>query len=147
MLYIINMTTKNHSDESTNEIKRRHTAGRNSILVFALLLATLIAGSSTTVDEGALGSRDIAWITLSFIALCTIAWSLVVNYRQADERQQETQRKAAAVAFMAVMFGLFAAQVLHAAHVLNLTIAAQVLFIGGILIWEGLLWAFDRRIK
>lgn len=148
MLYIYNMTTKNELKESTNEINRQRIARRNSVLVFLLLLAALMAGSSTATGPGeSLGGRDVAWIIISFIALCAIVWSLLVNYRQADERQQEAQRKAASLAFIAVMFGLFAVQVLHAVHLVNLSIAAQVLFIGGIIIWEGFLWAFDRLIR
>jgi len=140
------MKIQNKPSESTNEINRRRTAARNSVFVFLLLLAALMAGSSTTTVPGeSLGGRDIAWIAISFAALCTIVWSLFVNYRQADERQKEIQLKAATIAFIAVMFGLFGVQILHAVHLVNLTIAAQVLFIGGIVVWEGLLWIFDRR--
>ena len=145
-LYIRPMITFHKEQESTNEIKRRRSASRNGIIVVVLLFGALMAGSSVSTQPGeAVGARGIAWITLSVIALLVLLWSIFTSYRQADERQQLMQLKAAALAFMAVMFSLFVAQLFHAVNLINLAIAAQGIFIGGVLLWNLFLWAADRR--
>jgi hypothetical protein len=70
---------------------------------------------------------------------------MVISYRQADELQRLNQLKAASVAFLAMLCGVFAAQMLYAILTINLAIALQVIFIGGIVLWSLVHTWLDRK--
>ncbi|MGF7228583.1 MAG: hypothetical protein ACQR33_01210 [Candidatus Saccharibacteria bacterium] len=134
------MNKPQNEQESISDIKRKRTASRYAILVVLLLSLALVEGNSSGSN-----ARTIIWAALSGLAILVLVWATFVSYKQSDERQQIVQLKAAALAFVAVLLGLFVAEMLHAIYAINLNIAIQAIFIGGILLWNSLAKALDRN--
>lgn len=139
-LYILVMNTPKKQQESTSEIKRQRTSTRNTVIVMALLFVALIGGAGATSSPNEnFSTSDIIWGGFSVIAFATLIWSLYISYKQADERQQLIQLKATSMAFLAVIFGVVTAQILHALDIVSLDISIQIIVVGGIVLWASLI--------
>jgi len=133
--------------ESTNEIKRRKTNLRDGLGVGVILLVALLIGSAPQADPGNPTARDIVWASLSFVGILTLLFVSYLAYRRADERQQLVQLKAAAVTFLAVLLGIFTAEILYSLEHVNLNAAIQILFIGSIVLWTLLQKLIESRSR
>ena len=121
--------------ESTNEITRRRINLRDGIGVTAILFIALLIGSTPQSTPGDPSTRDIAWAAVSYLGVLALLLASYLSYRRADERQQLVQLKASAIAFTAVILGLFTAEMLYALKEVDLNPVIQTLFIGGIVLW------------
>lgn len=129
-----------------SEIKRQRTSSRYGITVVALLFVALLAGSvSTMAEDGTPGIRDIIWASLSIIGFSLLLWSLWVDFRQSDERQQLVKLKSTSLAFMFLVFGIVSIQLLDALRLIDLRIALQIVIIGGIILWNIFHRIIERR--
>lgn len=128
----MNKPTK--QSESTNEIIRRKTDMRDGIAVGVILLLALLIGSAPQADPGNPAAKDIIWAAVSFIGVFALLLVSYLGYRRADERQQLVQLKAAALTFLAILLGLFTAEMLHSLKQINLVPIVQILFIGSIVL-------------
>ena len=145
-LYTSSMNTTKKPQESISELKRRRTANRNTVLVMALLFVALLSGASATSTANKnLNLHDKIWGVFSVLAFAALIWSLLVAYKQADERQKLIQLKATSMTFVAVIFSLVSAQILHALNVVALSISVQFIVIGGIVLWTVLTKEVERR--
>ncbi len=133
--------------ESANEIKRRKTNLRDGIAVGAILLIALLIGSAPQVDSHNPSARDIIWALISFVGVLTLLLASYLAYRRADERQQLVQLKAAAITFLAILLGLFTAEMVNALKQINLNPILQILFIGGIVLWTMLQKMIEYRSR
>lgn len=146
VLYTANMNTSTKHPESISETSRIKTLSKNVGISMVLLFIALLAGSGATSSPNeALSSGDIAWGVISVIAFASLLWALYTTYRQADERLKIVHLKATSLAFMAVIFCLVSAQILHALDVVYLNLSVQVIVVGGILLWMSLLKSIERR--
>lgn len=140
------MKTSEKQSESISEMKRQRTASRNAIVVMTLLFVALLTGSgATSSPTGELSTGDMVWGGLSIIAFASLLWSLYISYRQADERQRLIQLKATSLTFVAIIFSMVAAQILHALAIVKLDVTIQIVVIGGIVLWMTLVKAVERR--
>jgi cobalamin synthase len=124
--------------ESKNELNRRRTTLRDGLAVGVILLVALLIGSTPQANPGNPAARDILWAAISFIGVLALLVVSYLSYRRADERQQLVQLKATAITFLAVLLGLFTAEMLYALKQINLNPVIQILFIGSIVLWTGL---------
>lgn len=128
-----------------SEASRKRTTNRNMIIVSILFAASLLLGSAPGNVDGTIGTRDIAWATLSALSFVALVWSMFLGYRQADERQRLIQLQATSISFATVMLGIFIAQLLDALGLVGLKPSSQIIFMGGIILWLSLLWLLERR--
>jgi hypothetical protein len=133
--------------ESINELKRRSAVGRYVVIAVVVLAAALLLGSSPTTSssDGELTTHGVVWGIVSFAGVLALFWAMYVGYRRADERQQSIQLKAASLSFVAVLLGLFITEMLQATITINLAVAVQILFMGGIIAWMGFTKLFEAR--
>lgn len=129
----MNKSTK--QSESTNELNRRKTNLRDGLAVAVILLVALLIGSAPQANPGNPATKDILWAAISFVGVLALLLVSYLGYRRADERQQLVQLKAAAITFLAVVLGIFTAEMLYALKHINLNAAIQSLFIGSIVVW------------
>lgn len=144
-LKVMNKST-NHL-ESTNEIKRRKTNLRDGLAVGAILLLALLIGSAPQGDPSNPAIRDFVWGATSYVGVLALLLVSYLGYRRADERQQLVQLKAAAITFLAIVLGLFTAEMLYALKHINLNAAIQILFIGSIVLWTMLQKLIESRTR
>lgn len=128
-----------------SEAKRQRTTNCNAIIVFILFAISLLLGSAPMDANGGIGTRDIAWAAISFLAFVTLLYSMFISYRQADERQRLVQLQATSLSFGTVMLGIFIAQLLDAIALVALKPSTQIVFMGGIILWVILLRILERR--
>lgn len=121
--------------ESTNEIKRRKSNLRDGLAVGAILFVALLIGSAPQANPGNPAGRDFVWAAISYVGVLGLLLVSYLGYRRSDERQQLVQLKAAAITFLAVLLGLFTAEIFYALKQINLIPAVQILFIGSIVLW------------
>jgi phosphatidylserine synthase len=133
--------------ESTNEVKRRKINLRDGLAVGAILFAALLMGYAPQADPGNPAIRDFAWAALAYAGVLALLLVSYLGYRRADERQQLVQLKAAAITFLAVLLGLFTAEMLYALKQINLNAAIQILFIGSIVLWTMLQKLIESRTR
>ena len=145
--YTPNMNKLTNKSESTNEIKRRKTGLRDGLAVGAILLLALILGSAPQADAGNPHARDFIWAAISFVGVSGLLVAAYLSYRRADERQQLIQLKAAAITFMAVLLGLFTAEMLYALKQIQLIAMIQILFIASIVLWTMLQKFIESRTQ
>ena len=133
--------------ESTNEIKRRKNNLRDGLSVGAILFVALLIGSTPQADPGNPGIRDFVWAAVSCVGVLALLLVSYLGYRRADERQQLVQLKAAAITFLAVVLGIFTAEMLYALKHINLNAVIQILFIGSIVLWVLLQKLLESRTR
>ena len=131
--------------ESTNEIKRRKTNLRDGVAVGAILFLALMIGSAPQATPGNPAARDFVWAAISYAGVLALLLASYLGYHRADERQQLVQLKAAAITFLAVLLGLFTAEMLYALKQINLIPLIQILFIGSIVLWTVLQKLIESR--
>jgi phosphatidylserine synthase len=131
--------------ESTNEIKRRKTNLRDGLAVVAIMLVALLMGAAPQTDPGNPAVRDLVWAALAYVGVLALLSVTYLGYRRADERQQLVQLKAAAITFLAVVLGIFTAEMLYALKHINLNATMQILFIGSIVLWTVLQKLIESR--
>lgn len=129
------MNTTIADQESKNEINRRKSNLRDGLAVGVILFVALLIGSVPQADPGNPTARDLVWATISFVGMSALLLVSYLGYRRADERQQRVQLKATAITFLAVLLGLFTAEILYALKHINLVPIIQGLFIGSIVLW------------
>ncbi|HUS26117.1 MAG TPA: hypothetical protein VMY99_02095 [Nevskiaceae bacterium] len=133
--------------ESTNEIKRRKTNLRDGLAVGAILLLALLIGAAPQGDPSNPAIRDFVWAATAYVGVLALLLVSYLAYRRADERQQLVQLKAAAITFLAVVLGLFTAEMLYALKHVNLNAVIQILFIGSIVLWTMLQKLIESRTR
>lgn len=121
--------------ESKNEINRRKSNLRDGLAVGVILFVALLIGSVPQADPGNPTTRDFVWAAISLVGIAALLLVSYLGYRRADERQQLVQLKASAITFLAVLLGLFTAEMLYALKHINLVPIIQGLFIGSIVLW------------
>jgi hypothetical protein len=139
----MNKSTK--ESESKNELNRRRTTLRDGLAVGVIMLVALLIGSTPQADPGNPAAKDILWAGISFIGVLALLIVSYLGYRRADERQQLIQLKATAITFLAVLLGLFTAEMLYALKHINLNPIIQILFIGSIILWTVLQKLIESR--
>jgi cytochrome bd-type quinol oxidase subunit 2 len=131
-LYLDIMMTRTQDDEQS----RLDRAARRAVLVEGLpvvaLGAVALALGSAPADTG---RGDAGWAAVSMAFVLAVAWVLVRAFRRADEYQRKIQLESMAVAFAAVLVALQGAMLLDAVGVGNLRQSAQLVVIGGVLLW------------
>lgn len=142
-LYIISMKNITKPQESANEINRLKTQRKNTVITVALLAVALMMPSMSNGE--AIGVWDYAWAGLSFIGLMALVYTITTSYRQADELQKMLQLKAAGIAFLTVMVGLFTAGLVHALTDVALAPVMQIVTIAGVILWSTLLSYLNKR--
>lgn len=129
------MNTSTKPSESKNELNRRKYNLRDGLAVGVILLVALLIGSAPQADPGNPAAKDVAWAAVSFTGVIALLSVSYLSYRRADERQQVVQLEAAALTFLAVLLGLFTAEMLYALKQINVIPVIQGLFIGSIVMW------------
>lgn len=119
--------------------------GRNIILVTIVLFVALMIGSGTSSSSNQLNARNLLWVAVATAGVLAFITTMVMDYKKADERQRYIQLQATAVAFISVMTALFAVEMAHGLFSVNMTIAVQALFIGGVAIWSLAQALLERR--
>jgi len=140
------MNTSTKQPESTNEINRRKSSLRDGLAVGAILFIALLIGSAPEANPGAPSARDLVWAAVSFVGVLGLLLAAYLGYRRADERQRLVQLKAGAITCLAVLLGLFTAEMLYALKQINLIPVIQILFIGSIVLWTLLQKLIESRI-
>ncbi len=133
--------------ESKNEINRRKSNLRDGLAVGVILFVAMLIGSAPQADPGNPTTRDFVWAAISFVGVFALLRVSYLGYRRADERQQLVQLKASAITFLAVLLGLFAAEMLYALKQINLIPIMQILFIGSIVLWVLLQKLIESRTR
>jgi len=133
--------------ESTNEIKRRRATLREGLVVAAILFVALLMGSAPQSNPDNLSTKDILWAAISYGGVLALLLVSYLSYRRADERQQLIQLKAAGITFLAILLGLFTAEMLYALKHINLNPVVQILFIGSIVLWTLTQKLIEARIR
>lgn len=128
-----------------SEATRQKTANRNATIVVILFAISLLLGSTPANPDGAIGTRDIAWVVVSLLSFLALLWAMFTSYRQGDERQRLIQLQATSVSFATVMLGVFVAQLLDAISLVTLKLSSQIVFMGGIILWVILLKILEPR--
>lgn len=141
------MNKPTNHQESNNEIKRRKTNLRDGLAVGAILFLALLIGSAPQASAGNPATRDFIWAAISYVGVLALLLVSYLSYRRADERQQLVQLKAAAITFLAVLLGLFTAEMFYALKQVNLNSAIQILFVGSIVIWTILQKFIESRAR
>lgn len=142
-LYIVSMKNTTKPQESTSEINRQRTQRKNAAITIVLLAIALMMPSMSNGE--AVGVWDYAWASLSFIGLMALVYTVITSYRQADELQKMLQLKAAGIAFLAVVVGLFTAGLVHALADVALAPVMQIVTIAAVGLWSTLLSYLNKR--
>jgi hypothetical protein len=141
------MNKSTQQSESTNEINRRKSSLRDGLAVGVILLVALLIGSVPQADPSSPAAKDIVWAAISSVGVVALLLVSYLGYRRADELQQLVQLKAAALTFLAILLGLFTAEMLYALKQINVIPVIQILFIGGIVLWVLLQKVIESRSR
>ncbi|WP_104478623.1 hypothetical protein V5P93_001477 [Actinokineospora auranticolor] len=121
------------ANERQDQVTR---AARRAVLidgipVSALGLVALALGSDP--DPGS--AQKAWWIAATTAFSLAVAWVLLRAFRRADEYLRRVQLESMAIAFAAVLVALQVATMLDAAGVVELRQVAQLILIGGMVVW------------
>ncbi|MEU4162010.1 hypothetical protein [Actinoplanes sp. NPDC026670] len=117
--------------------QQTHRAARRIVAidgfpVFFLGTAALALGS----DPEQTPAQKAWWIAVTVAFALGLAWALFRAFRRADEYLRKIQLESMAVAFAAVLVALQVAAVLDATGVVALERVAQLIVIGGVMVWQ-----------
>ncbi|MFD1373978.1 hypothetical protein [Actinoplanes sichuanensis] len=110
----------------------RRVVALDGVPVFACGLVALALGSSPDQTS----TQKVWWIVVTAAFALSLAWALFRAFRRADEYLRKIQLESMAVAFAAVLVALQVATVLDATGVVALHQTAQLIIIGGVMIWQ-----------
>jgi hypothetical protein len=123
------MTDADQHDSSTRLARRALMIDGLPVSVLGVVALALGANPDPT------GTQKVWWIAITVLFTLAVAWVLVRAFRRGDEYLRKIQLESMAVAFAAVLVALQVATLLDAAGVVQIHQLAEVIVIGGLVVW------------
>lgn len=131
---LLSMNKSNDNAKSKNDIYREKALAANVGLVMFLTLV-IFGTMGTHPTAHAITIFDVLSAGAAFLAFLGLMALDVMNYRRADEMQQNLRLKAGAISFAAVIATALAAEILINLRVGTPKQYLQIIFIGGVVLW------------
>ncbi|WP_051114713.1 hypothetical protein [Actinokineospora enzanensis] len=111
-------------------------AARRAVLIDGIPVSTLgVVALALGSNPDPSAAQKTWWIATTIAFTLAVAWTLLRAFRRGDEYLRKIQLESMAIAFAAVLVGLQVATLLDAAGIIQLHQLAQLILIGGVVIW------------